>query len=173
MCYVDDVVIATPTMQDHIERLDECKVQTVKVRDTQGLNQILGEDGGQAWHQTRPRCSRSGSDLEIAKDGTSIDELPGFRELLQGVHQGLRGQGIPDATTNEAQKQEVHVEQRGGRVIPENKEGVVRGTGARDANGKKDVRAGHGCVGSRDFWHSPSRTGMEREDSLETNSVRE
>ena len=111
--------------------------------------------------------------MEIAKDGTSIDELPGFRELLQGVHQGLRGQAIPDATTNEAQRQEVHVEQRGGRVIPENKERVVRGTGARDANGKRDVRAGHGCIGSRDFWHSPSRTGMEREDSLEINSVRE
>ena len=89
------------------------KMQTVKVRDTQGFNQILGKDGAQAWYQTRPRCSGSGSDLEIAKDGTSIDELPGFRELLQGVHQGLRGQGIPDATTNEAQRQEVHEEQRG------------------------------------------------------------
>ena len=133
------------------------KVQTVKVRDTQGLDQILGKNGGQAWHQTRSICSRSGSDLEIAKDGTSIDELPGFCELLQGVHQGLRGQSIPDATTNEAQTQEVHVEQRGGRIIPENKEGVVRGTGARDANGKRNVRAGYGCVGSCDFWHSPTR----------------
>ena len=75
------------------------KMQAVKVRDTQGLYQTLGKDGGQAWHQTRPRCSRSGSDLEIAKDGTSIDELPGFCELLQGIHQGLRGQSIPDATT--------------------------------------------------------------------------
>ena len=107
------------------------------------------------------QMGRSGSDLEIAKDGASIDELPGFRELLQGVHQRLRGQGLPDATTNEAQRQGIRVEQRGGRVIPENKERVVRGTGARDANGKRDVRAGHGCVGSRDFWHSPSRTGMD------------
>ena len=79
------------------------KVQAVKVRDTQGPDQIFGKDGGQASHQTRSRCSRSGSDLEIAKDGTSIDELPSFCELLQGVHQGLRGQSIPDATTNEAQ----------------------------------------------------------------------
>ena len=147
------------------------KVQTVK--DTQGFNQILGKDGGQAWHQTRPRCSRSGFDLEIAKDRTSIDELPGFRELLQGVHQGLRGQGIPDATTNEAERKEVHVEQRGGRVILENKERFVRGTCARNANGKRDVRAGHGCVGSCDFWHSPSRTGMDWEDSFKTNSGRE
>ena len=51
------------------------------------------------------------------------------------------------------------MEQRGERVIPETEERVVRGTGARDANGKRDVRAGHGCFGSRDFWHSPSRTG--------------
>ena len=180
MCYVDDVVIATPTMEDHIERLDAVfacmkrsglKCKPSKCEILKDSIKYL-EDGGQAWHQTRPRCSRSGSDLEIAKDGTSTDELPGFRELLQGVHQGLRGQGIPDATTNEAQRQEVHVEQRGGRVIPEKKERVVRSTSARDANGKRDVRAGHECVGSRDFWHPPSRTGIEREDSLETNSVR-
>ena len=146
-------------------------MQTVKVRDTQGLDKILGKDGGQTRHQTRPRCSRSVSALKIAKNGTSVDELPGFCEILQGVHQGLRGQRIPDALTNEAQRQDVHVEQRGERVIPENKERVVRGTGARDANGKRNVRAGHDCVGSRDFWHSPSRTGMEREDSLKTNGV--
>ena len=115
--------------------------------------QILGKDRGQAWHQTRPRCSRSGSDLEIAKDGTSIDELPGFCELLQGVHQGLRGQVIPDATTDEAQRQELHVEQRGRRIIPENKEGVVRGTGARDANGKRNVRGGHCAMLEEDALH--------------------
>ena len=67
------------------------KVQTMKVRDTQGFDKILGEDGGQARHQTRSRCSRSSSYLEIAKNGTPVDELPGFRELLQGVHQGLLG----------------------------------------------------------------------------------
>ena len=88
------------------------KVQTIKVRDTQGFDKILGNDGGQARHQTRSRCSRSSYNLEIAKNGAPVDELPGFCELLQGVHQGLRGQGIPDATINETQRQEVHVEQR-------------------------------------------------------------
>ena len=88
------------------------KVQTIKVRNTQGFDKILGKNGGQTRHQTRSRCSRSNSNLEIAKNGTPVDELPGFCELLQGVHQGLRGQSIPDATTNETQRQEVHVEQR-------------------------------------------------------------
>ena len=108
--------------------------------------------------------------MKIAKNGISIDELSGFCELPQEVDQGLRGQGVPDATTNEAQRQEVHVEKRGGRIIPENKEGVVRSTGARDANGKGNVRAGYGCIGSSNFWHSSSRAGVECEDSLETNS---
>ena len=29
----------------------------------------------------------------------------------------------------------------------------MRGTGVRDANGERDVRAGYGCIGSRDFWN--------------------
>ena len=29
------------------------------------------------------------------------------------------------------------------------------------------------CIGSSDFWHSPSRAGVEWENSLETNSIRE
>ena len=111
--------------------------------------------------------------MEIAKNGTAIDELPGFCELLLRIHQRLCRQAILDATVNETQGQEVHGEQRSRRVIPENKETVVGGTGTRDANRERDVRAGHGCVGSSDFWNSPSGTRMERENSLETNSVRE
>ena len=168
MCYVDDVVIATPTLEDHIERLDEvfacmkrsglkCKPSKCEIH-CQGFDKILGQDGGQARHQTRSRCSRSSSKLEIAKNGTQIDELPGFCELLQRIHQRLCRQGIPEATVNETQGQEVHVEQRSRRIIPENKERVVRGNSTRDTNREKDVRARHGCVGSSDFWNSPSGT---------------
>ena len=38
---------------------------------------------------------------------------------------------------------------------------------------KRDVRAGYGCVSGSDLGHTPSRAGMEREDNLETNSIRE
>ena len=113
------------------------------MRDTQGFDKILGQYGGQARHQTGSRCSGSSSNLEIAKNGTPVDELPGFRELLQGIHQGLCGQGIPDAIINETQRQKVYMEQRSRRIIPENKERVVRGTGVRDANGKRDARVRH------------------------------
>ena len=143
------------------------------MRDTQGFDKIIGQNGGQARHQTGSRCSGSSCNLEIAKNGTPVDELPGFRELLQGIHQGLCGQGITDATINETQRQKVHIEQRSRRIIPENKERVVRGTGVRDANGERDVRVGYGRVGSRDFWNSRSRLRMEWKDSLKTNRVRE
>ena len=130
MCYVDDGVIGTPTLEDHIERLDEVfacmkrsglKCKPSKCEILKDSIKIIGQNGGQARHQTGSRCSGSNSYLKIAKNGTSVDELPGFCELLQGIHQGLCGQGIPNATVNETQRQEVHVEQRSRRIIPEKK----------------------------------------------------
>ena len=52
-------------------------------------------------------------------------ELPGFCELLQGVHQGLCGQGISNATTHEAQGRDIQVEYRGRGIISKNKERSV------------------------------------------------
>ena len=49
----------------------------------------------------------------------------------------------------------------------------MRGTSTRDANREGVVRTGYGRVGSSDIWNSPPRTRVEREDSLETNSVGE
>ena len=142
MCYVGDVVIATPTLEDHIERLDEvfacmkrsglkCKPSKCEIlKDSiKYLDRMVDRHGS--------KCSRSSSNLEIAKNGTPVDELPGFCELLQGIHQGLCGQGITDATINETPRQKVHMEQRSRRIIAENKERVVRGTDVRDANGKR------------------------------------
>ena len=181
MCYVDDVVIATPTLEDHIERLDEvfacmkrsglkCKPSKCEI-----LKDSIKYSGRMVdRHGIRPDPDAVEAVLNWKSPKTEpVDELPGFCELLQGIHQGLCGQGIPNATINETQRQKVHMEQRSRRIIPENKERVVRSTGVRDANGKRDVCVGYGCVGSRDFWNSPSRTRMEREDSLKTNSIRE
>ena len=174
MCFVDDVVIATPTLEGHIERLDEvfACMERSKLKCKPSKCEILKDSIKYLGRMVDRQGSGSSSNLEIAKDGTPVDELPGFCELLQGIHQGLCGQGIPDATIIETQRQKVHMEQRSRRIIPENKERVVRGTGVRDSNGKRYVRVGYGRVGSREFWNSPSRTRMEREDSLKTNSVR-
>ena len=96
------------------------KVQPSKWRDTQGFNQVLGKDGGQHGIRPDPDAVEAVLTWKSPKDGTLICEL------LQGVHQWLRGQGIPDATTNEAQRQEIHVEQRGGKSHSRDKERVVQ-----------------------------------------------
>ena len=182
MCYVDDVVIATPTLEDHIERLDEVfacmkrsglKCKPSKCEILKDSIKYLGRMVDRHGIRPDPDAVEAVRTWKSPKNGTSVDELPGFCELLQGIHLGIYGQGILDATVNETQRQEVHVEQRSRRIIPENKERVVRGTGVGDANGKRDGRVGYGRVGSSDFWNSPSGTRMERENSLETNSVRE
>ena len=56
-------------------------------------------------------------------------------------------------------------------MIPKNKNGVVRSTSAGDADGKRSVRAGHGCISGSDLRKTPPRTGVEREESLETDSL--
>ena len=43
----------------------------------------------------------------------------------------------------------------------------------RHANRERNVLVGHGCIVGSDLRHTPSRTGVERENSLETNSLRE
>ena len=43
----------------------------------------------------------------------------------------------------------------------------------RHANRERKVRVGHGCIGGSDLRHTPSRARVERENSLETNSIRE
>ena len=182
MCYVDDVVIVTSTLEDHIERLDEVfacmkrsglKCKPSKCEILKDSIKYLGRMVDRHGIRPDPDAVEAVLTWKSPKNGTPIDELPGFCKLLQRIHQRLCRQGLPDATVNETQGQEVHVEQRSRRVIPENKKRVVRGTSTRDANRERDVRAEYGCVRSSDFWNSPSGTRVERENSLETNSVRE
>ena len=95
MCYVDDVVIATPTLEDHIERLDElfacmkrwgpkCKPSKCeKLKDSiKYLGRMLDRHG----IRPDPDAVEAVLTWKSPKNGTSIDELPGFCELLQGVH---------------------------------------------------------------------------------------
>ena len=88
MCYVDDVVIATPTLEDHIERLDEVfacmkrsglKCKPSKCEILKDSIKYLGRMVDK--HGIRPDYGRRGSspDLEITEDRAPVDELPGFR----------------------------------------------------------------------------------------------
>ena len=65
------------------------------------------------------------------------------------------------------------MELRGTGIISKNEKRPVRSICSRDAHGKGNVCTGHGCIGGSDLWNTPPRTGVEREDSLETESLRE
>ena len=49
----------------------------------------------------------------------------------------------------------------------------MRSICAMDAHGKGNVRAGHGCIGGSDLWNTQPRTGVEWEDSFETDCLQE
>ena len=61
--YIDDVVIATPTLEHHIERLDEVstcmkqarlKGKTVQERDPEDIHKVSGSPSRQTRSQTGP-----------------------------------------------------------------------------------------------------------------------
>ena len=182
MCYVDDVVIATPTLEDHIERLDEvfacmkrsglkckpskCEILKDSIKylgrmvdrhgirpDTDAVEAVLTWKSPKTEHQLMRFLGFANYYREFIK---------GYADKVYPMQQLMRHKGKKNSHGTTQQKNH-----------SEKKERVARGTGVRDANGKRDVRVGYGCVGSRDFWNSPSRSRMEREDGLKINSLRE
>ena len=106
MCYVDDVVIATPTLEDHIDRLDEVfvcmkraglKCKPSKCEILRDSIKYLGRMVGQTWCEAGPGSSRSSVDMESSQNGHTAPELPRICQLLPGVHKRICGQGVSDA----------------------------------------------------------------------------
>ena len=94
MCYVDDVVIATPALEDHIERLDEVfacmkksglKCNPSKCEILKDLIKYLGRMVDRHLIRPDPDAVEAVLNWTLPKKGTSTDELLGFCELLQGV----------------------------------------------------------------------------------------
>ena len=176
-CCVDDVVIATPTLETHIERLDEVfarmKRAGMKRKPSKGeilkdLIKYLGMMVDKYGRRTDPDAVEAVLTWKSPKTEHQLMSLLGFanyyREFIMGyadkqhpMQQLMRHKG-KKFTWNNAAK---------------NKKKAVRSTCARDAPGKGNVRAGYGCIGGSDLWNTPPRRGVEREDSHETDSLRE
>ena len=104
MCYVDNVVIATPNLEDHFERLDEvfacmkraelkCKLSKCEIpKDSiKYLAKMVNK------HGSRPDTDEVEALLTWTsrKNGTPIDELLAFCELLQRVIKGYADKVYP------------------------------------------------------------------------------
>ena len=118
MCYVDDVVIATPTLEDHIDRLDEvfgcikraglkCKPSKCEIlRDSiKYLGRIVDRRC-----EAGPGSSRSSVDMEGSQNGHTARELPRVCQLLPEVHKRVSGQGVSDAEADAQQREKVRME---------------------------------------------------------------
>ena len=60
-------------------RLD---MQTIEMRDPEGLDQVSRKNGGQAWCEAGPGSSRSCVDMEGSQNGNTAHELPRVCQLL-------------------------------------------------------------------------------------------
>ena len=85
------MVIATPTLEDHIERLDEVfacmkrsglKCKPSKCEILKDSIKYLGRMVDKHGIRPDPDAVGSSPNLEITEDGAPADELPGFRQLL-------------------------------------------------------------------------------------------
>ena len=90
MCYMNDVVIATSSLEDQIDWLDEvfgcmkgaglkCEPSNV---NNEGFNQVSRKNGGQAWCEAGPGSSRGCADVDVSQSGHTTDELPRVSQLL-------------------------------------------------------------------------------------------
>ena len=57
-------------------------MQTIEIRDPEGLNQISSRNGGQAWWEAGPGSSRGCADMEGSQNGQTTHELPRVCQLL-------------------------------------------------------------------------------------------
>ena len=101
MCYVDDVVIATTTLEDHIERLDEvfacmkraglkCKPSMCEIlKDSiKYLERMVDKHG----IRPDPDAVEAVLTWKSPKTEHQLMSFFGFCKLLQGAHQGLCGE---------------------------------------------------------------------------------
>ena len=110
MRYVDDVVIATPTVANQIHdcmkraglngKPSKCEIRRVSTK-------YLGR---QAWCEAVSGCGGGRVNMEGHQNGHAAHELPGIFQILPRVHQRIHTKGVPNAETNAQQRQEFRME---------------------------------------------------------------
>ena len=117
MCYVDDVVIATPTLEDQIDRLDEVfgcmkraglKCKPSKCEILRDSIKYLGKMVDR--HGARPDPEAVEAVLTWKAPRTDTQVLSFLGQLLPGVHKRICGQGVSDAEANAQQSEKVRME---------------------------------------------------------------
>ena len=115
MCYV---VIATPTLEDHIDRLDEvfgcmeraglkCKPSKCEILTCE---KYLGRMVDRHGVRPDPEAVEAVLTWESSQNGHTAPELPRVCQLLPGIHKGICGKGVSDAEADAQQGEKVRME---------------------------------------------------------------
>ena len=137
MCYVDDVVIATNTLENHSDWLDEvfgcmkradlkCKPSKCEIlRDSiKYLGRMMDR------HSVRRDPEAAEAVLTWKMEGSQNEhtahELPRFCQLLPRVHKRICRQSVSHTEANAQQRKEVRMERRSSSCLREHKVGTVR-----------------------------------------------
>ena len=135
MCYVDDVVIATPTLEDHIERLDEVfacmkrsglKCKPSKCEILKDSIKYLGRMVDRHGIRADPDAVEAVLTWKSPKMEHQLMSFLGFANYYREFIKGYADKVYPMQQLMRRKRQEVHVEQRSRRIFLENKERVVR-----------------------------------------------
>ena len=119
MCYVDDVVIATPTLEDHIDRLDEVfgcmkraglKCKPSKCEILRDSIKYLGRMVDRHGVRPDPEAVEAVLTWKAPRTDTQLMSFLGFCQLLPRIHKRIRGQGVPDAEADAQQREKVRME---------------------------------------------------------------
>ena len=176
MYYVDDMVIATPTMEDHIDRLDEVfdcvkraglKCKPSKCEILRDSIKYLGRMVDRHCVRPEPEAVEAVLTWKAPRTDTQLMSFLGFtnyyREFIKGytdkvypMQKLMRNKGMERGSTN---------------CLREHKAGTVRSASARHAYRKGHVCSRHRRINNSHLRNTASGAGMEWNNSSPSHCI--
>ena len=183
MCYVDDVVIATPTLEDHIDRLDEVfgcmkraglKCKPSKCEILRDSIKYLGRMVDRHGVRPDPEAVEAVLTWKAPRTDTQLLSFLGFANYYREFIKGYADKVYPmqKLMRNKGKKFEWNDE---AQVAFENikRELCVRSASAGHAYRKGHIRSRHRRIGVSHLRNLASRARMERKNSSPSHCIRQ
>ena len=152
MCFVDDVVIVTQTLADHLDRLDEIfgcmkraglKCKPSKCEILRGSIKYLGRIVDRHGVRPDPEAIEAVLTWKAPRTDTQIMSFLRFANYYRDFLKGYADKVYPLQKLMRKKKKEVRVKHRSLGCLREYKAGTVRGASARHAQREGHVRSRH------------------------------
>ena len=184
MCYVDDVVIATPTLEDHIDRLDEVfgcmkraglKCKPSKCEILRDSIKYLGRMVDRHGVRPDPEAVEAVLTWKAPRTDTQLLSFLGFANYYREFIKGYADKVYPmqKLMRNKGKKFEWNDEAQVAFENIKRKAGTVRSASAGHAYRKGHVCSRHRRIGGGHLRNLASRARMERKNSSPSHCIRQ